>query len=208
MPKLLLLMGVLALGLTACSSPTPYAIVEMPEREADLYPLSQTKEGITVAVDEITNTERSMQYFGIDMFKHGIVPINVVISNHTERKQLVSPADILLLRGRHSVVDPLPIQSITNLVNRDYWYFDENTLKQVNEYFDELTLQEIVLMPDQVYQGVLFFQATQPDKGYSDSSHFTVKSLYRKAALNMKVSIADLTTRERTHFGPFPISVR
>ena len=55
------------------------------EREADLYPLSQTKAGITVAVDEISNTERATQYFGIDMFEHGILPINVVISNHTER---------------------------------------------------------------------------------------------------------------------------
>lgn len=208
MPKHLVLTGILALGLTACASRSPYVITEMPEREADLYPLSQTKEGITVAVDEITNPERSMQYFGVDMFKQGIVPINVVISNHTERKQLVSPTDVLLLRGRNSVVDPLPIQSITNLVNRDYWYFDQNTLNQVNNHFDELMLQEIVLMPNQVYQGVLFFKASQPEKGYSDSRYFSVMSLYRKGALNMKVSIADLETRERTHFGPFPISVR
>lgn len=150
MPKHLFLIGILALGLTACSSPTPYVIVEMPEREADLYPLSQTKEGVTVAVDEITNVERSMQYFGIDMFKHGIVPINVVISNHTERMQLVSPSDILLLRGRQSVVDPLPVQAVTNLVDREYWYFDSGTKKQIDEHFGGLTLQEMVLMPDEV----------------------------------------------------------
>ncbi len=208
MRKLFFSLGILALGLTACTSPSPYVIVEMPERHADLYPLSQTKEGITVAVDEITNAERSMQYFGVDMFKHGIVPINVVISNHTGRRQLVSPADVLLLRGRHAVVDPLPIQTVTDLVKRDYWWLDEIANKQINEHFDELTLQEMVLMPDQVYQGVLFFQAAQGDKDYGDSRYFTVMSLYRKGALNLKVSVADMETRERMHFGPFPVSVR
>lgn len=208
MLKLFVFTGILALGLAACSSPNPYVIVEMPEREADLYPLSQSKEGITVAVDEITNTERSVQYFGVDMFRHGIVPINVVISNHTERRQLVSPTDILLLRGRHSVVDPLPVQSITKLVNRDYWYLDANTQKRINDHFDELTLQEMVLMPNQVYQGVLFFQAIQPEKDDDSSRYFTVMRLHSKGALNLQVSIADLETRERMRFGPFPISVR
>ena len=180
----------------------------MPQREADLYPLSETKDGITVAVDEITNTERSMQYFGVDMFKHGIVPVNVVISNHTERKQLVSPMDVLLLRGRQAVIDPLPIQSITSLVNRDYWYFDERTYNQVSEYFNDLTMQEMVLMPNEVYQGVLFFKAVELDKVYRDDGNFNVTSLYPKKSLNIKVSVADLETRERMHFGPFPISVR
>jgi hypothetical protein len=180
----------------------------MPQREADLYPLSETKDGITVAVDEITNTERSKQYFGVDMFKHGIVPVNVVISNHTARKQLVSPVDVLLLRGRQAVIDPLPIQSITNLVNRDYWYFDERTYNQLSEYFSDLTMQEMVLMPNQVYQGVLFFKAVDLDKAYRDDSNFKVTRLYPKSSLNIKVSVADLETRERMHFGPFPISVR
>lgn len=208
MPKLLLVLGALALGLTACSAPSPYVIVEMPEREADLYPLSQTKEGVTVAVDEITNPDRSMQYFGIDMFEHGIVPINVVISNHTDRRQLVSPSDILLLRGRNSVVDPLPIQTVSGLVNRDYWDLDPNTQEQINEHFEELSLQETVLVPDQVYQGVLFFQAAKPDKYKSSDRYFTVMSLYRGGTLSLKVSVADLDTRERMHFGPFPVSVR
>lgn len=208
MQKLLVIIGIMTLGLTACSSPTRYEIVEMPQREADLYPLSETKDGITVAVDEITNTERSMQYFGVDMFKHGIVPVNVVISNHTGRKQLVSPVDVLLLRGRQAVIDPLPIQRITNLVNRDYWYFDERTYNQLSEYFNDLTMQEMVLMPNDVYQGVLFFKAVDLDKAYRDDSNFNVTRLYPKSSLNIKVSVADLETRERMHFGPFPISVR
>ena len=208
MPKLLLVLGTLVLGLTACSAPSPYVIVEMPEREADLYPLSQTKAGVTVAVDEITNPDRSMQYFGIDMFEHGIVPINVVISNHTDRRQLVSPSDILLLRGRNSVVDPLPIQTISGLVNRDYWDLDPNTQEQISEHFEELSLQETVLVPDQVYQGVLFFQAAKPDKYKSSDRYFTVMSLYSGGTLSLKVSVADLETRERMHFGPFPVSVR
>ena len=199
------IVGMLMLGITACS-PSPHVVVEIPVRDAGLYPLSQTKDGITVAVDEITNADRSIQYFGVDMFKYGIVPINVVISNHTERPHMVNPADILVLRGRQTVVDPLPIQSVTNLVSRDYWRHDFVTVDQINDYLDELTLQEIVLMPDQIYQGVLFVQADRPEKE-NRSRHFNVKSLYRNGALTIKVSIADLETRERKRFGPFPVSM-
>jgi hypothetical protein len=202
----ILILAALMLALTACS-PSSYEVVEIPVRQADLYPLSQTKEGITVAVDEITNSARSKQYFGVDMFEYGIVPINVVISNHSDRRQLVSPSDILLLRGRQTIVDPLPVQNITNLVSRDYSHLDYVTVDQINNYLDDLTLQEIVLMPDQVYQGVLFFLAEQPEKG-KRSRHFNVTSLYRTGALNVQVGIADLETRERKLFGPFPISLR
>jgi len=206
MSKQSLTSGILMLGLSACS-PSPYEVVEMPVRDAGLYPLSQTIEGITVAVDEMTNSDRSKQYFGVDMFKYGIVPVNVVISNDTDRRQLVSPSDILLLRGRQTVVDPLPIQSVTNMVGRDYSHLDFVTADKINDYLDELTLQEIVLMPNQVYQGVLFYLADRPEKGNS-GRFFNVKTLYRKGALNIKVSIADLETRERKRFGPFPISMQ
>lgn len=206
MSKQSLISGILMLGLSACS-PSPYEVVEMPVRDAGLYPLSQTIEGITVAVDEMTNSDRSKQYFGVDMFKYGIVPVNVVISNDTDRRQLVSPSDILLLRGRQTVVDPLPIQSVTNMVGRDYSHLDFVTADKINDYLDELTLQEIVLMPNQVYQGVLFYLADRPEKGNS-GRFFNVKTLYRKGALNIKVSIADLETRERKRFGPFPISMQ
>ena len=196
---------ILTLGLAACA-PSPYEVVEIPVREAGLYPLSQTKDGITVAVDEITNGDRSMRYFGVDMFKYGIVPVNVVISNHTERRQLISPSDILLLRGRQTVVDPLPLKSVTNMVSRDFAYLDFATVDEISDYLDDLTLQEIVLMPDQVYQGVLFFPAERKEKG-KGSRYFNVMSLYRKGGLNVRVSIADLESRERKQFGPFPISL-
>ncbi len=206
MSKQSLIIGILMLGLSACS-PSPYEVVEMPVRDAGLYPLSQTIDGITVAVDEITNSDRSKQYFGVDMFKYGIVPVNVVISNDTDRRQLVNPSDILLLRGRQTVVDPIPIQSVTNMVGRDYSHLDFVTADKINDYLDELTLQEIVLMPNQVYQGVLFYLADRSEKG-KNGRFFNVKTLYRKGALNIKVSIADLDTRERKRFGPFPISMQ
>ena len=204
MPKLLGLLGILALA--ACT--TAYEIVEIPTRDAELYPLAQSKDGITVAVDEITSSERSKQYFGVDLFKEGIVPLNVVISNHTDRRLLVNPADMLLLRGRQSVVDPVPLHMVTNLVVRDYGWLKSDANKELNEHFEDLSLQEMVLMPDQVYQGVLFFKAAEPDRYKSRNRHFTVMSLYRQGALNLQVSIADLETQERMYFGPFPIALQ
>jgi len=42
----------IVVGLAGCAS--SYQVVQFPQREADLYPLSQTRDGISVAIDEVT----------------------------------------------------------------------------------------------------------------------------------------------------------
>src|SRR3954468_9211233 len=80
-----------------------YRVVKMPPYEADLYPLTQTRAGITVAIDEIKNVQRAERYFGADLVKEGILPVNVVVSNYGKQRVIVKPSDILLHRGKEIV---------------------------------------------------------------------------------------------------------
>src|SRR5882757_9947027 len=86
-----------ALALLSCAS--PYQVVKLPEREADLYPLSQTRAQITIAIDEIANTERGWRYFGADLTSEGILPVVVVVTNYGMDRVVVRPSDILAHRG-------------------------------------------------------------------------------------------------------------
>src|SRR6202035_1966010 len=64
-----------AAGLAGCSS--TYRVVQVPQRDADLYPLSQTRQGVSVAIDEITSSDRAASYFGADLVQVGIIPLVV-----------------------------------------------------------------------------------------------------------------------------------
>lgn len=196
---------ILWIGMLALPGCASYEVVQIPRRDADLYPLAQNKEGITVAVDQITDAARAKQYFGADLFPEGIVPINVVFSNHSGRRLLVKPSDILMQRST-SIVDPIPAAAAAEIAKRNYRRLKSRTEQQIDEYFEELTLRETVLVPEQTYQGVLFFQATRPDERHD--RFFTVMNLFRQGALRVQIGVTDLETHQRLHFGPFPILVR
>src|SRR5713101_6700194 len=94
--------------LAGCGS---YQVAQMPQYEADLYPLTQSKSGITIGIDDIRSPERAQRYFGADLVKDGVLPVNVVVSNYGKHRVVVKPSDILLHRGKE-IVDPLPIQIV------------------------------------------------------------------------------------------------
>ena len=74
---MLLLLGTMA----ACSR---YPTMEPPLRDADVYPNVKTEAGLSVAVDPISNPERVRQYFGVDLTKEDILPVNIMMTNHGE----------------------------------------------------------------------------------------------------------------------------
>ena len=81
----LLMIALFLIGsLTACSTTTMHAPTAPPLRDADLYPVNQAVAGLSIAVDEIADPERAKRYFGSDLAKEGILPVNIVISNHGE----------------------------------------------------------------------------------------------------------------------------
>jgi hypothetical protein len=186
--------------LTACA--TTFKVVQLPLRNADLYPLSQTKGSVTVAVDEISNPERVNNYFGVDLLEAGIIPINVVVSNHGPYQYTIKPADILLLRHTE-VIDPLPIEQITAIVKDNVSLSDE-TSEQVDQYFADLAFTETVLIPHDSYQGVLFFPVLRspPDP----DTMFEAIVLFKQSDLKLHVVTTNLNNQERVEFGPFPLT--
>jgi hypothetical protein len=55
-PPRILLVALIVLAVSGCAS--SYRVVQVPQYGADLYPQSQSRSGVTVAIDELKTTER------------------------------------------------------------------------------------------------------------------------------------------------------
>lgn len=203
MPTAALLLLAIVLGLTGCAGGRTVELVRMPQRDAELYPWAQKQAGVAVTVDEIADSARVSQYFGVDLLADGLLPVNIIVSNYGRHRVAIKPADILLLNGR-AVIDPLPAEQVAAIAKRRMGRLRAETARDVEEYFASLALQETTLAPNGSYQGVLFFPRPPPSER---DRFFTVLSLYRDGGLRMHVGATDVDTRERLRFGPFRLSV-
>jgi hypothetical protein len=188
-----------ALAVLGCAS--PYHVVKLPEREADLYPLSQTRAQITIAIDEIANTERGRRYFGADLLGDGILPLVVVVSNYGTHRVIVRPSDILAHRGAE-IVDPVPIETVIAIATKQQ-YLHSKTQAQVENYFRELAFREAVVTHAETYQGVIFVPA--PRHRSSSDTLFTMLNLFSESRLKVDVAVRDLEADNRLRFGPFSL---
>lgn len=195
------IMVLMAAGLAGCSS--TYQVVQVPQRDADLYPLSQTRQGVSVAIDEITSPDRAASYFGADLVQVGIIPLVVVISNNGPHRIDVKPADVLLTRGTQ-IIDPLLLETVIAMAKKQHGSIRPATQKSVAEYFEGLAFSEMILPPGATYQGVMFFPI--PRKEVSSDSMFSAMTLFRDSGMRILVGARDLDTGDRVHFGPFSVS--
>lgn len=193
-------LGFLAVVALACTS---YEVIRPPLRNADLYPLSQTRQEIAVAIDQIRDPGRVKRYFGVDLTQAGILPVQVIVSNQGDGRVRVTPADVLLLSG-NQVVDPVPLARVVDLVGRDGLVTTDGAEQRIAEYFAELALRDRVLAPGETHHGIVFFQTPQRRRG--SSRFFRVASLFPQPSLRLNVVATDLDAEERIHFGPFGLS--
>jgi len=180
-----------------------YHVVQIPERDADMYPLSQTKDGVTIAIDEVRSAARAQRYFGANIVPAGVLPVVVVVSNHSSRSVVVKPSDVLLQRGR-DIADPLPLESVVTLATGDRWFLRKKTAEQVEGFFANAAFKETVLLPNDSYQGVMFFANAKPRR--HEDRFFTMSSLFADSGPRIRVAITDLEEPHRVHFGPFSLS--
>jgi hypothetical protein len=197
-----LLGSVFAVVLVGCAS--SYRVVQVPQYGADLYPQSQTRSGVTVAIDEIKAAERAERLFGADLIKEGILPVNVVVSNFGKQRVLLKPSDILLYRGKE-VIDPIPVEMVMALAKRQKTFLRASTKEEVDKYFADATLKEIALYPNDTYRGVVFFAMPAP-KRLMDR-FFTSWSVYRDGGPRMRVGVTNLESGERVLFAPFTVAL-
>lgn len=195
------LLTLLGLALLGCAG--SYRVVQLPQREADLYPLSQTRADVTVAIDEIRSPERVERYFGANLLRERILPIAIIVSNNAQHQVSVKPSDILLHRGAE-IVDPLPVETVVAMAKDQHWFLRARTEKDVERYFDGLAFKETTLPPGETYQGVMFFSIPQPER--SEDTFFRILKLFRESGMKIRVGARDLDSRSRIHFGPFSLS--
>lgn len=192
------LVVLLVLAVSGCVS--TYHVVQYPQREADLYPLSQTQDGISVAIDEVTSAQRSERYFGADLTRRNILPLAIIVSNNSGHRITVAPADVLLYLGVR-VIDPLPLGEVVATAQEEHAM--ESSQGDAEKYFDSLALKQTVLPPGASYTGVMFFSLPRPRK---EDSNFTVLPLFTQSRLQLMIGAKDLYTRTRYHFGPFSLA--
>jgi hypothetical protein len=196
MRRLIILIIFSFLGLTACA--TEYRVVQIPLRNADLYPRSLRRGEITVAVDGITDRDRVMAYFGVDLIKEQILPINIIVSNHGNGRYIITPSDVLLLKG-NEVIDPMPVETVLEVVKELHGRMSDKTTRLVTAYFSYLALQETMLAPRESHQGVLFFKIKKDE----EDRYFIIKKLFRDGSMKISVGVMNLETGERFHFDLF-----
>jgi hypothetical protein len=123
-----------------------------------------------------------------------------VASNYSDHRVNVKPSDVLLYKG-NEVIDPLPLEFVLAAAKRRQGFLRAKTEKQIDIFFNEVAFRETVLLPDETYQGVLFFPSPKPER--TEDSFFKAYSLFREAGPRIRVAVTDLDTRDRLHFGPF-----
>lgn len=194
-----LLVGFLAVVFqSACAS---YELVQLPVREADLYPLAESKAGLTVAIDQMSDSQRVRRHFGADLVDKGILPIQVIVSNHGDHRMRIRPSDVLMLRGK-GVIDPLPIEKVTEFPKSEGLWVTEETEEQIDEYFTELAFKEMIVPPGETVRGVLFFGVRKPRP---TSQYFRLMRLFPQPSFQLHLVITDLEKKERIPFGPFGV---
>ena len=182
----------LAVALPGCSG---HRLAQLPQYEADVYPMTQAHAGVTVAIDEMRTTQRLERHFGADVARGGILPVNVVVSNHGKQKVLVKPADILLYQARE-VIDPLALDAVLAAVRAE-------ERAQVRRSLEAAAFRATALSPGETYRGVMFFSAAALRKS---GSLFSFLGLSRESGAKLRVGVTDQDSGERLLFGPFELA--
>jgi hypothetical protein len=197
----LLFTSLLALIVSACAS--SYRVVQPPEYGADLYPRSQTKSAITVAIDEMKSPARVERLFGAELIGEGILPVNVVVSNYGKQRLLVKPSDILLYQGKE-VIDPIPVEMVMTVAKRHKNLY-ASTAAEIDKYFEASTFKETAVYPGETSRGVMFFAVPAPKRGLD--RFFTLWSGYGDGGPKLRVGVTNLESGERVLFAPFSVTL-
>src|SRR4051812_41279729 len=154
--KLFSLLSAFVLVPLVAGCTSSYRVVHVPQYGADLYPRSNTRAGVTVAIDEIRTPERVERLFGANLIKQGILPVIVVVSNFGKQHLLLKPSDVLLYMGEE-VIDPVPVEIAMAFATGQKSFLRASTKEEVDKYFENATFKETALHPGETYRGVMFF---------------------------------------------------
>ena len=190
------------LALPGCTR--SYQVVEVPQYGADLYPTSQTRSGVTVAIDEIRTADRAKRYFGVNLIREGILPVNVVVSNYGKQRVAVKPSDIVLSSWK-DIMDPVPLELVVAAAKREHGRLPSSGEAQLGKFFRGAAFREAVVLPNETYSGVVFFALPPPQRHME--GWFRTVSTYGTGMSRIQVGVTGLDGGERMRFGPFIVTL-
>jgi len=198
---------VLSTALLAAASCASFELVELPAREADIYPSAHVQGGVAVAVEGILDRRRIERYFGADLLHHGVLPVQVIVSNHSDARVRIRPSDVLLLDDRR-VVDPLPVETVVKIPKAKGVFVTDATEARLDGLYQELGLRERVLARDETYRGILFFDVgVRRTWDPFRTRFFRMTTLFPEPPLRLDLMLTDIDHGERLRFGPFGVDV-
>ena len=90
------------LGLMVSGCTAHVAFTKRPIGPIRAYTCRQEVEGLTMAVDPITNATEVVQLFGMDLLAKGMIPVLVIASNYSDSvSYVVAPEQFRLLNGKY-----------------------------------------------------------------------------------------------------------
>lgn len=193
-----LMLGAVLVGCGTTSG--KFEVVRLPERAADVYPNAHIRDSVAVAAEAIARDRRSRLYFGAPLAGEGVLPVRVVVTNHSDRRLRLTPEGVLLAhRGR--ALDPLPNELVARAIERARGQDAVKAGQEIRRYLGQVALDDTVVSPGQTGGGVVFFQlAEEADPGYE---RVTVLGGSGADPLELTVQLTGDGQGQRWRFGPF-----
>ncbi len=183
---------------------TPVELVTPPSRKADVYPTAKRSGDLVVAIDTVRESRRAQKYFGFDMREHGLMPAQIIVSNHGDEAIEVGPADILVSKGR-SVIDPVPAAHVASLCKAHSNLYDGEPAELIDAHFASMSFPEMTVAPGETVRGWMFFDLGLDEKAKKpESPWFRVVSLDGGGSnVGLRMAVTESESGQRLHFGPY-----
>jgi hypothetical protein len=150
-----LLAGIL-LFLVACSSAPTTQVYSVPEGDWKARITSQEKDGIKVSA-AVPSAKESQEIFGKPLYKKGIQPVWLEISNNLERRVSFLPVGL-----DPQYFTPLEVAN-TDLKNKD----KATPASMVDEFFLNQGIGELAVEPGQTRSGFIFTKLDEGTKAFN-----------------------------------------
>jgi hypothetical protein len=187
--------------LAGCATSTErFEVVRLPERAADVYPNAHIHHSVAVAAEAIARDRRTRLYFGAPLAGEGILPVRVLVTNHSDRRLRLTPEDVLLAH-RGKALDPLPVELVARAIERARGEDAAKAGREIRRYLGEVSLSDTVVPTGKTGGGVVFFQLAED----SGSGYDQVAVLGGSGAepLELTVQLTGDSQGQRWRYGPF-----
>lgn len=197
LPILFLLSAVAACG------PAHYEVARLPERSADVYPEAQVRQSVAVAAEAIGGERRSELYFGAALPDRGVLPVQILVTNRSDRSLRLAPQDVLVTR-HGKTLDPLPRELVARAIARGRGPVTDRMAQEIRAYLQEVALGTTVVAAGETESGVLFLRL--PEEAHSRYRTLSVLDTFG-GGLELTLGLTAPHSGDRLRFGPFELEV-